>query len=477
MIADNYDAVVIGAGSGGLTVAVGLARFGRKVLLVERGPIGGDCTNVGCIPSKTLLSLAARHGTDRSTSEILAEVRARRTDLSAHEQHDFGSMDGIELVAATARLLGGGRVELTPPMTPTPATVNVVAQKHVISATDIIVATGSAPRQLKIDGLDPERILTNETFFEQERLPARLVNVGGGAVGLEMAVAARRLGSAVAVVEAAPRFLGMIPPEAADTLTTALADTGIELMAGTMVRRFANGGLETVGPGGQPGFIADVDAVLTAVGRIPNTEGLGLEAAGVEQHPSGHVVVDDKARTTAPGVWAVGDVTTNGGTTHAANAWGRRMVVHQLVRALPARSEPARPFVIFTDPEVASLGNQPDVAPPEVMRITVDLTEMDRGYTEGLRHGILIVDVRRFTGQIEGVTIVGPGAGELLATFSLADKAGVPFHRFYGTVFAYPTYAWAIQKAVDIYVGATAPRLHTQFGHWLRAKTPRRSTR
>ncbi len=458
----TYDAIVVGAGSGGLTVAVGLARFGRKVMLAERGPVGGDCTNLGCIPSKTLLSLAATHGTARPSSEILAEVRQRRTELSVAEAEEFGGLDGIDLVSGSARLLGGGRVEVLGPN-----------GDQTVAADNIVLATGSSPLRLDIDGLPSERYFTNETFFEQQEIPKRLVIVGGGAIGLEMAVAANRLGAEVTVIEETRRFLPSIPSEAVSALTETLTEDGIDLRAGTAPKSFVDGGLVIESTDGKSETLAAVDAVLVAVGRMPNSGDLGLDAAGVNADDVGRIVVDGRGRTSADGVWAVGDVTTNGGTTHTAHAWGRRVVEHLLFGAMPTRSAPAEPTVIFTDPEVASLGRQPDVVPRDVMRIRVDLAAEDRGYSEQLRRGLLIVDVRRFSGRIEGVTIIGPRASELLATFSLADKAGVPFHRFYGTVFAYPTYAWAIQQAVDQYVTATVPRLHTQFGQWLRARAGR----
>ena len=185
---------------------------------------------------------------------------------------------------------------------------------------------------------------------------------------------------------------------------------------------------------------------------------------------SGHLGVDTRGETCVEGVWAVGDVTDRGGTTHLANAWGRRLVQSIALPLVPNGSEPERPAAVFTNPEVASIGEQPDVVGDDVIRVTVDVADLDRSLTDGLEHGILIVDVRRFTGTVLGATIVGPRAGELITTFSLAMKAGIAFHRWYGTVFPYPTYSEVIGRAVDAYMAETLPAIPQQFGKWAKGR-------
>ncbi len=473
----SYDVIVVGAGSGGLTAAVGLSRFSKRVLLVEKGPMGGDCTNTGCIPSKSLLHLsqdvaqARNHNQEQlaetpTGSSVLERVRTRRDQLANHEVDEFGSMDGIELVFATATIVGPQRVELRAQTATGPVTVEV-------TAPNVVVSPGSKPRRIPVPGLPEYRYLTNEEIFELTDPPARLAIIGAGPVGLEMAVAFTRLGSDVVVLDAADQILPSLLPEAAKVLTEALTAQGIDLRPGLVAHGYDEAtGTLAIGPlGAEPNdAISDVDAVLVAVGRIPNSKGMGLEDVGVNFAPSGHVEVDAKGRTAVDGLWAVGDVTLNGGTTHLANAWGRRLIQAIALPYLPLGDEPERPAVTYTKPEVATIGHQPTEAARDVIRITVDIAGVDRAYTDEVDHGILIVDVRRFTGKILGATIVGPRAGELITMFSLAMKADIAFHKWYGTVYPYPTYGDAISRAVDEYMSATMSNLPSQFGVWAGAR-------
>ncbi len=221
------DVVVIGAGSGGLTVAVGLSRLGRSVVLVEGHHIGGDCTNVGCIPSKSLLHHSRVHAAAwpaqrRGIPEILASVRARRTALRLHEVDEFGSMDGIDLRFGRARLLGDGQVEI----------VDESGRATVVTAKNIVLATGSAPRRIPIEGVPDQMVVTNNELFELDDLPDHLVIVGGGPIGVEMAVAFVRLGARITVLEAAPQLLPQMLPEAAAIVHRSLTDMGVDVRAG-----------------------------------------------------------------------------------------------------------------------------------------------------------------------------------------------------------------------------------------------------
>lgn len=460
--------VVIGAGSGGLTVAVGLSRLGRSVVLVEGHHIGGDCTNVGCIPSKSLLHqsrvhAAARPAARRGTREILASVRARRTALRMHEVDEFGSMDGVDLRFGRARLLGDGTVEI----------VEESGRAAVVTAKHIVLATGSAPRRIPIDGVPDQMVVTNNELFELDDVPEHLVIVGGGPIGVEMAVAFVRLGSRVTVLEAAPQLLPQMLPEAAAIVHRSLTEMGIDVRVGTVAHRYdQNLGSIAVGPlgGDASGTVDDVDRILMAVGRVPNTDGLGLDAAGVDTDAGGRIVIDAKGRTSVDGIWACGDVTDRGGATHLANAWGRRVIKHILAPVAPAGAEPERPAVAFTDPEAGSIGVQPVEVPDDVMRLRVALPDIDRGYTDELGDGVLIVDVRRFSGKVLGATVVGPRAGELIGLFALAMKNDVAFHKWYGTVWPYPTYGEAIGRAVDEYMATTLPNLPGQFAGWARGR-------
>ncbi|MDH4279837.1 MAG: NAD(P)/FAD-dependent oxidoreductase [Acidimicrobiia bacterium] len=458
----RFDAIVIGSGSGGLTVAVGLGRFGRDALLIEREHMGGDCTNTGCIPSKTLLhqtaALAAGSGADPRS--ILAGVRAHRDALRDHEVQEFGGADGVTFVYGSGPLNSDRSVSIT----------RGDGTVWRAAADNVVLATGSSPRRLDVPGFDDgggdgdgngdRVVLTNEELFELSTPPTHLAIIGAGAIGLEMALAFRRLGSAVTVVELANQVLPGVLPEAAGIVAGALVEHGIVIRTGVRVAGYrSDGGRLELAPtspaaanngGSIP--VDSVDRVLVAVGRVPNTSGLGLVEAGVELDDRGAVVVDGRGRTSSKGVWAVGDMTNKGGTTHDAAIRGRRIIQSIVQPYLPIGDEPLRPTVTFTDPEVASIGDQPASPPADVVRITVDGAGIDRSYTDGVDRGILVVDVRPPTGTVLGATIVGPRAGEIITTFSLAMKAGIAFHRWYGTVIPYPTYSEVITKAVQQYL-------------------------
>lgn len=466
----TYDAIVIGSGSGGLTAAVGLSRFGKRVLMVERSLVGGDCTNYGCIPSKSLLHLSQSQDAGERASSILARVRQRRDELEAHERQEYGTMDGITLIFGTATVTSPTTVTVTN----SDATAGTGAGSATGSGTQytadhIVVATGSSPRRIPIPGLPDDMYLTNQELFELEQPPGRLIIVGAGPIGLEMAVAYSRLASTVTVLDTAPGVLGDLLPAAADVVTAALADQGIDLLLGVAAHGFDPVGRTlTYGPVGAAatGAQSGVDAVLVAVGRVPNSDGLGLAEVGVTMTETGHIKIDNRGRTNVDGIWAVGDVTSEGGSTHMANAWGRRLVQSIALPYVPLRGRPLRPAVTYTSPEVATIGHQPPEPGPDVRRIVVDLSGTDRAYTDEANHGILIVDVRKLQGNVLGATIVGPRAGDQIAMFSLAMTNSVAFHKWYGTVIPYPTYGDAVTEAIDTYISETFPHAGSELLAW-----------
>ncbi len=458
------DAVVIGSGSGGLTVAVGLGRLGRAAVLVEADQMGGDCTNVGCIPSKALLHLSHSH----DGRSALARVRQRRDELRAREEVDFGGAAGVDFRRGRGRIVGPGQVEIT----------NPDGSTDRVEAENVVLATGSRPIRLDIDGLPVERYHTNESIFELDEPPRRLVIVGGGAVGVEMATAFNRLGSAVTVVEAAPRVLSGMLPDVGHTVRRLLEARGVEVIVGSQAASYdrASGSLllENTVDEAQAGSVASCDSVLVAVGRRPNSGDLGLGAVGAATDEKGFVVIDDRGRTGVDGLWACGDVTPLGGSTHAASALGRRILRSIVAGRFPLPDLPPIPSVVFADPEAASIGEQPDSVGPDVSRIIVPLSSVDRAYTDEADDGFLILDVRRFTGKVLGATIVGPRAGELISIVSFAMKSGIPLHKWVGTVWPYPTYADLLSHAVDTYMTETMQSVGGEFVQFARGLWRRR---
>ena len=290
----TYRAAVIGAGSGGLTLAIGLAGFGHDTVLIEGGKVGGDCTNVGCVPSKALLH-AASVGHDAP----LDYVRSKRDDLERRESEEMEEHEQIHLVRGWARLTGRRSGD-----------AHVVAVSGIdgtteVLADNVIIAGGSKPIEIPIEGLPAARTLTNKNVFELTDVPASLVLVGGGAISLEMATAFGDLGTRIDIVELQDRLIGNEDPMVSSAIQAALATRGVRVHTGTSIERFDEATRTVHLTDGSA--IDDVDSVLIGIGRRPRLDGLGLDEAGVESTRRG-VVADDWGRTSVDGIWAVGDI-------------------------------------------------------------------------------------------------------------------------------------------------------------------------
>ncbi len=268
----NFKAVVIGSGSGGLTLAIGLAGFGHDIALIEAGKVGGDCTNVGCMPSKALL-----HAASAGLEDPFSYVRAKRDELNEREEAEMVEHEQIELFRGYGRLTGRSDPHVVE-VTAEDGTVSEVSAEHVI------ICTGSQPVEFPIDGLDPERLLTNESIFEMTDVPSKMVLIGGGAISLEMATAFRDLGSDVEIVELQERLMGNDDPVVSTTIRAALEARGVVVHTDTSIERFDG----TTAHLGNGATIGDVDKVLLAVGRRSRYEDLGLDAARRGDLPAWH---------------------------------------------------------------------------------------------------------------------------------------------------------------------------------------------
>ena len=468
----SYDAIVIGAGSGGLTVAVGLAGFGRRVALVEAGRIGGDCTNVGCIPSKRLIHLSRDPLLRSDSARILAAVRETRDGLAAREEREISALDGVHLLRGHARLEPGRRVVVSGP-----------GPTRQITARHVVIATGSRPRPIVVPGLPPARTLTNETLFDLSRAPEHLAIVGAGPIGVEMACAFARMGSTVTLIDLAPRVLPDAESAASDALERGLLEQGIAVRLGTRISGYdpRRSRLHVQGRAGSE-EIPGVSAVLMAAGRLPNSE--GFERV-VETDPGG-IRVDGWGRTSAAGVWAVGDVTPEGHQTHAANALGRRVVQRiALPWVPPLGSRPVIPTAVFSAPEVAWVGPTAEDRsahwhPSILANIRVDFASTDRGLTDGVRHGFISVSAVRLTGRVVAATVVGPNASDLLPLLTYAVAHRVSLLRLQRMVYAYPTFAGALGAVADEFARRTLPRLRSElagYGRYRWARSPGRRAR
>jgi pyruvate/2-oxoglutarate dehydrogenase complex dihydrolipoamide dehydrogenase (E3) component len=436
----RVDVIVVGGGPGGLTAATQAARRGASVVLVADGPLGGDCTHTGCVPSKALLSAAAA---GHSFDQAMAAVRDSVARIAATEDQTALERVGVRVVR--------GRGEL-----------RAVDRLHVdgveLCADHIIIATGGTAALPPIPRIDTVDALTNETVFTLDRRPERLAVLGGGAIGCELAQAFARLGVRVNMIEAAERILSLEEPEASTTILATLTADGVDVAVGTRVVRVSGDGT-TRRLHLDDGTDLALDHLLVATGRRPVTTGLGLERLGVELDPAGRIVVDDRCATNVPGIWAIGDVTALGGFTHVAAHMG-------FVAA--ANTSPGRrwrtsgkvdrrvvPRVTFTDPEVASVGiTEGDAARIGGRVAMVRFDHVDRAITSRRETGFvkLITGPRPLLGslgggQVLGATVVGPRAGEMIAEVALAMRTRMFTGRLAQTIHAYPTWSTAIQQA------------------------------
>lgn len=453
------DICVIGAGSGGLSVAAAAAAFGVPVVLVERGRMGGDCLNTGCVPSKALLAAGRHAAAHAEASAFGIGMTAPVVNFARVQAHVKGVIAAIAPNDSKERFTGlGVRVIAGEARFQDRATVTVGGT--AIRARRFVIATGSSPALPPIPGLEATPHLTNETVFELTRSPEHLVVIGGGPIGLELAQAHRRLGAAVTVLEAA-RPLARDDEECAAVVLDALAREGVVVRAGVKVVRVEPDGEKVrvfvEGAAGAEAIAAS--HLLVATGRAPNVAGLGLEAAGIARDPRG-IVVDRRLRTTNRRVYAIGDV-AGGNFTHVAN-YHAGLVIRNALFRLPVRADAAAiPWVTFTDPELAQVGLTEVEARKRHRAIRVlrwPYHENDRAQAERETHGHIkvVTDAR---GRILGATIVGRGAGELIATWTLAISQRLTVRALLDLVLPYPTLAEIGKRAaVGFYApGAASP--------------------
>lgn len=449
----RYHLVVVGGGTGGLVSAAIAAGLGARVALVERGLLGGDCLNTGCVPSKALLR-AGRSWSEAATSEArFGGPRADgRGDFSAVMRRmrriraEISSIDR----AARYRDLGAdvflGEGQFTSPRT---LAVGDVALRF----RRAIIATGSRPTTPPIPGLAEAGVLTNETVFSLTELPDRLVVIGAGPIGCELAQAFARFGSRVVLLDVADRVLPREESDAASVVQAALERDGVEFVGGAKVTRVERRGEErvVVYENGATLCEAAGTEVLVAVGRTPNVDGLGLEAAGVG-YERGGIKVDRRLRTTNPRIYAVGDVASKYPFTHAADAQARVAVRNALFFGRASATDLVIPWCTYTSPELARVGFSAAEARSDgisIDTVTVPFQEVDRARVDGETEGFIRVHLRKGTDSIAGATIVGEHAGELISQLAHTMKAGTGLETLGDVVFPYPTRAEALRKAAD----------------------------
>lgn len=443
------DVCVIGAGSGGLSVAAGAAQLGVRTVLIERGAMGGDCLNTGCVPSKALL--AAAHAAQAARDAAALGVRAvPEVDFAAVRRHVHGTIAAIAPHDSQERFESLGVTVLRAEACFTDDRT-VRAGDAVVRARRFVLATGSRPLRPDLPGLAGVPVLTTESVFALDALPRHLLVVGGGPVGCELAQAFRRLGADVTLIVRS-RLLPREDPDLAAVVAARLRHEGVSVLEHAAAARVepVDGGGVAVVVGGRR--LAG-SHLLVATGRRPTVEGLGLEAAGVAVEARG-VRVDPRMRTTNPRIFAVGDVAGQGQFTHLAGHHAARVVQAMLFRLPLGRSGAAIPRVTYTDPELAQVGlteSQARAVQGDGIRVlTAPLAENDRARCEGRPEGLLKVVVSRH-GRVLGAGLAGAQAGDALAPWILAVDGAVPLRRLAGMVLPYPTRGEVTKRAAAAY--------------------------
>lgn len=432
--APRYNLVAIGAGAAGLVSAGGAGGLGAKVALIERQFLGGDCLIAGCVPSKTLLAVARERPTDFAA--VMERVRQVRADISPHDSAErFRREFGVDVFFGEARFTAQDALEVG---------------GQTLHFRKAVIATGSRPVVPDIPGMKEAAPLTNETVFSLTNLPRRLTVIGGGSVGCELAQAFARLGSRVTLLERGAQILSSEDEDTVQVVTAGLRRDGIDVRCHAAVTRVEAGPPKRVYL--DVGMI-EADAILVATGRTPNIESLNLDAAGIRVHGNG-LIVDDHLRTTNRRVFAAGDVAGSYHLTHAADAMARLVIRNALFLGRERLSRLVVPWCLYTDPEFARVGltereaNQRGVG-VDVYRVGFD--QVDRAITDGRTDGFVKVLTAKGTDRIVGAAVVGPHAGELIGTLSLAMTNRLGLKAIAGTVFPYPTYTEALKKVADAY--------------------------
>lgn len=442
------DLCVIGAGAAGLSVAATAGLLGVPVVLIERGLMGGDCLNAGCVPSKALIAAARTAHDIRQAGRFglkVAPPLVERARLLAHVQgviDDIAPTDsvaryralGVTVIEATARFLDPRTVE---------------ADGRIIRARRFVIATGAGPALAPIPGLATVPYLTNETIFTLQEAPRRLVIIGGGPIGLELAQAHRRLGSEVTVIEAG-QVLGREDRELANVVRHALVREGVRLIEGakvTRVQEVTSGVALDLEGQGAPEML-NASHLLVATGRAPRLGGLGLEAAGIAFDAKG-ITVDAGLRTTNRKVYAIGDC--NGGPqfTHVAGYQAGLVIRSAIFRAPVKVDYRAIPRVTYTDPELATVGLSEEQARAEQKGVQVyrwPFSEIDRARAERDTAGLIKVVVSR-KGRVLGAALAGPRAGELIAPWVLALRKNLTIADMADAVMPYPTLSEIAKRA------------------------------
>src|SRR5213594_252748 len=468
-----YNLVVIGAGTAGLVTAAGAAGLGAKVAIVEKGLLGGDCLNVGCVPSKAIIRsgrvvfdakeagpFGVRVGSAVQVDfpAVMERMRKLRADLSPHDSAQRFAKLGVDVFLGEAHFTGPDTIQLA---------------GKTLRFKRAVIATGARALQPPIPGLAEAGYLTNETVFSLTECPARLAVIGGGPIGCELAQAFQRLGSQVSLLHKNAHLLDREDMEAADLVQKAFIREGIALRLNatiTRVERNRGGKLIYYETQGKEESVV-VDEILAGAGRAPNVEGLNLEAVGVRYDPRKGVLVNDRLQTTNPGIYAAGDVCLALKFTHAADFSARIVIQNALFLGRKKASALTMPWCTYTDPEIAHVGLYERDARERGMEVDTyvrEFKEVDRAVLDGEEDGFVKFHVRKGRDEILGATIVARHAGEMISEVSVAMAARIGLGKLASVILPYPTQAEVIRQCGDAYNRTRlTPTVKKWMGRWL----------
>ena len=468
----RYNLVVIGAGTAGLVSAAGAAGLGAKVALVERNLMGGDCLNVGCVPSKAVIRAAraafdSRNGTEfgvhsKAHSEVdfsaaMERMRRLRAAISAHDSADRFRTLGVDVYIGHGRFIAPSIID--------------VDGKHV-EFNRAVIATGARATELTVPGLAAAGYYTNETIFTLTEMPRRMVVVGAGPAGCELAQSFQRFGSQVTLITDGAEVLPKEDQDAAALVRQQMSREGVRIVTRGIIQQVSSTASGKRLSVAFDDTVSDLecDAILISVGRTPNLEGLGLENAGV-QYASHGIIVDEKLRTTNPKIYAAGDVCSRYKFTHAADVMARIVIANTLFLSRRKVTDLVIPWCTYTDPGVAHVGyyeKEARAAGFKVETITEPLSHVDRAVLDGETEGFARVHYDKKTGRILGGTIVARHAGEMIGELTLAMVAKQSVAILSSTIHSYPTQAEVLRKIGDAYMRTKlTPTVKKVFERWL----------
>lgn len=470
--ARRYNLVVIGAGTAGLVTAAGAAGLGAKVALIERHLMGGDCLNVGCVPSKCLIRSSRTIGEVWKSRELGIEIpeievnfpavmermRKLRAGISHHDSAARFQDLGVDVFLGDGKFIDSETIE-----------VNGVQLKFTAAA----IATGARASRPQIPGIEAAGYLTNETVFSLTELPRRLAVIGGGPIGCELAQAFRRFGAEVTILQNNSHILDKEDKDAAEIVQNVFIYEGIKLILNSEIKRVEaspSGKIIHYKAGDRLDSIT-VDEILVAAGRTPNIEGLNLEAVKVEYDAKKGVIVNDRLQTSSSKIYAAGDVCMDWKFTHAADAAARIVIQNALFLGRKKLSSVTMPWCTYTDPEIAHVGIYEKDAIAKGIELDtyfVPLNKVDRAIADGETAGFVKIHTQKGKDKILGATIVASHAGDTISEITLAMVGNVGLKTLANVIHPYPTQAEAIRKAAEAYNRTRlTPLVKDLFSRWL----------